>query len=210
MELYEVAVMIKLFFDLDGTLLDSKQRLYELFQHLVPESDFNFETYWNFKKNKIDHSHILSSNFNYNTEMIESFQQQWLSLIETDEWLNYDKPFDNVTEFLHLLKEEHEIFLVTARQSEIKVTEQIEKFGWHDIFTAVLVTSHRTEKDNLIRHYHPSANDWLIGDTGYDIKTGKLLGMRTAAVLTGFLNQERLMEYNPDIIAASVLDLHFN
>ncbi len=202
--------MMKLFFDLDGTLLDSRERLYKLFQHLVPESDFTFEDYWNLKKNKIDHTRILSEHFHYTPERVDAFQQTWLSLIETDEWLNYDQPFDNVTEFLHLLKDDNELFLVTARQSEIKVAEQIERFGWQNIFTSVLVTNRRTEKDVLISHFHPSSEDWLIGDTGYDINTGKQLGMRTAAVLTGFLNKEKLMEYHPDVIAETVLDLHFN
>lgn len=210
METHAIFIMIKLFFDLDGTLIDSKERLYELFQHLVPESVLSFDEYWNFKQNKIDHHTLLTEHFNYSTEKFEMFQKEWLSLIETDEWLSYDKPFDNVTDLLHLLKEEFELYLVTARQCELKVSEQIEKFNWQHIFTSVLVTSRLTEKDVLIKKYKPTSEDWLIGDTGYDIKTGKQLGMRTAAVLTGFLNQEKLMEYQPDVIAETVLDLHFN
>ncbi len=210
METHEIISMIKLFFDLDGTLINSKERLYELFQHLVPESELSFEEYWNFKKNKIDHKNILSKHFNYSLEKMDLFQEKWLMLIETDEWLKYDHPFDNVTEFLHLLKDDYELYLVTARQSEIKVAAQLEKFSWQNIFTSVLVTNRRTEKKLLISEYKPTSEDWLIGDTGYDIKTGKELGMRTAAVLTGFLNQQMLMEYQPDVIAETVLDLHFN
>ena len=45
MALREGTKPMNIFFDLDGTLLDSKERLYYLFQHLVPECKFSFEEY---------------------------------------------------------------------------------------------------------------------------------------------------------------------
>ena len=43
---------MKIFFDLDGTLIDSKLRMYNLFQELVPQSNLTFVEYWEYKKNK--------------------------------------------------------------------------------------------------------------------------------------------------------------
>ena len=44
---------MKIFFDLDGTLINSKMRLYSLFQELVSASNLSFDEYWNLKKKKL-------------------------------------------------------------------------------------------------------------------------------------------------------------
>ena len=50
---------MNLFFDLDGTLLNSRKRLYTLFQDLIPESKLSIDEYWDLKRDKIDHKTIL-------------------------------------------------------------------------------------------------------------------------------------------------------
>lgn len=202
---------MNLFFDLDGTLLDSKPRLYHLFQHLVPSSTFTFDEYWQLKKDKINHRTILIKYFNYNEESISLFEKEWMSKIEDPQWLKFDIPVKGVSDFLKQLKAENNIYLVTARQFEHILLDQIKQHGWDALFTQIFVTAQKNQKHELIeRGVITSNNDWFIGDTGKDIETGKILGMRTAAVLTGFLNKARLSEYNPDIIVDSVLDLDFN
>jgi phosphoglycolate phosphatase len=64
---------LNLFLDLDGTLLDSKKRLYKLFDFLVPESDLSYEDYWNLKRNAVGHVDILKDKFNYSDRSIEEF-----------------------------------------------------------------------------------------------------------------------------------------
>lgn len=207
MDFYEKFIGMKIFFDLDGTLIDSRDRLYRLFQHLVPSSNLTFEDYWNYKRNKIDHKKILGTRYFFSEKDILSFQKNWLDIIELPEWLAFDKPFEGVTNFLKELKPEHELYLVTARQSKINVAMQLADFGWTNIFTKSFVTQQKAEKISLIENViATSANDWFIGDTGKDIETGKSLGIKTAAVLSGFLNKEKLMEYEPDLIIDTVID----
>lgn len=211
MELHEIDSLMNLFFDLDGTLLDSKPRLYHLFQHLVPSSSFTFDEYWQLKKDKINHRAILHKHFKYDEKAISQFEKEWMSKIEDPEWLKYDVPIKGVTEFLKLLTVENDIYLVTARQFEHVLLTQVKQHGWDALFTGIFVTAQKNQKHELIERGVVTSNkDWFIGDTGKDIETGKILGMRTAAVLTGFLNKDRLSEYNPDIIVDSVLDLEFN
>jgi phosphoglycolate phosphatase len=202
---------MNLFFDLDGTLLDSKPRLYHLFQHLVPPSVFTFAEYWELKKNKVNHRTILLGYFNYNEEHVKDFEREWMTKIEHPEWLKFDAPINGVTDFLKSLKGKHNIYLVTARQFEQVLLKQMQQYGWEGLFTAIFVTEQKNQKHELIKAgASTNSMDWFIGDTGKDIETGKILGMKTAAVLTGFLNKERLAEYNPDIIVDSVLELEFN
>ena len=198
---------MKIIFDLDGTLIDSRERLYYLFQHLVPASDLTFEAYWNFKRNKIDHRKILETRYLFLEHDIVSFQKNWMDKIELPEWLAFDKPFKGTTAYLMELKKQHELYLATARQFEASVLIQLANFGWTNIFTKVLVTAQKMEKIDLINNaIATNSADWFVGDTGKDIETGKSLCMQTAAVLSGFLNREKLMEYKPDLIINSVTD----
>nr|WP_294786834.1 HAD hydrolase-like protein [uncultured Flavobacterium sp.] len=201
---------MKIFFDLDGTLLDSKPRLYHLFQFLVPESKLTFENYWNFKQDKISHRDLLIKHFNYNDETISKFTKEWMSLIEAPEWLSYDKLITGVKPFLDSLKDTNELYVVTARQSEQVARKQIEDLGLEGIFKDILVTLQKTEKKDLIRdRFKLKKNDWIIGDTGKDIDTGKSLKIKTAAVLSGFVSEYHLKTYFPDIIVENVTYLNF-
>ena len=202
---------MNLFFDLDGTLLDSKPRLYKLFQNLVPQSQLSYDEYWMLKQNKINHKQILCSNFQYSFEKYEKFERLWMKKIEEIDWLEIDKPFDGIIEYLKDLYQNHRVLIVTARQFEDLVIQQIKKLGLYSFVHEVLVTSQKVDKfDIIINNVNVSPNAWFIGDTGKDIKTVKALGIRTAGVLTGFLNRSSLESYEPDIIVEKVTDLTFN
>lgn len=201
---------MKIFFDLDGTLINAKQRLFILFQQLVPESFLSFQEYWDLKRDKIGHAEILMARFDYSTDDFFAFNTEWLAKIEADEFLELDEPFENVTDYLTSLRDRHDLYIVTARQFESKVQQQLYKFGWEDFFRGIFVTNAKISKYDLIRrNVDVSLNDWLVGDTGKDIETGKLLGIKTAGVSSGFLNERRLKEYSPDIIVNKILELQF-
>jgi phosphoglycolate phosphatase len=200
----------KIFFDLDGTILDSKPRLYNLFQSLIPQSKLSFEDYWAFKNNKIGHKEILFSYFGFSDSDYVNFETDWMRKIEQKEWLDYDVPFNGVIDYLQKLATVHKLYVVTARQFTETAKNQISDLGFGNIFTDIFVTNQDKEKYLLIKKNIDINNiDWFVGDTGKDIETGKLLGMKTAAVLSGFLNEKTLKLYQPDIIAESVLNLRF-
>lgn len=193
-----------LFFDFDGTLLDSKLRLYKLFQELVPQSSFSYNQYWDLKRNKVNHATILKDYFNINNA--QPFLNEWFSRIELSEYLDYDVPHPGVSEYLaHLKENKYNLVLVTARQSVESINYQLSKFGWFDIFDKVLVTKQKLSKAELMRPLVVNnKSDYIIGDTGQDIIVGKELGIFTVAVINGFLSEEVLIEYNPDILLKSV------
>jgi phosphoglycolate phosphatase len=201
---------MKLFFDLDGTLIDAKPRLYKLFCDLVESEQLSFDQYWDLKRSKIGHETILKTHFSYSKKNIDDFNSTWLSLIETNQYLKLDSPFSGVQEFLKKLAEQHSIYIVTARQFEFSANLQIQQFGWDKIISGLFVTSQKEEKSVVI-HAKTSCNstDWMIGDTGKDIQAGKILGMKTAAVLSGFQNKLVLEKYEPTIIVESILNLTF-
>ena len=179
-----------------------------MFSHLVPESKFSFQEYWALKRNGIGHAEILQTYFSKKESDIKVFQQNWMSLIESVEWLKYDFGFEGGTEKLKELKAQHNLCVVTARQLESPAFEQVEKMGWDGLFTKILVTQQKYSKVELIRQsVNLEEAAVMIGDTGKDIQTGQQLNIRTIAVLSGFLNRAKLEKYNPDEIIESVLDL---
>ena len=75
-------------------------------------------------------------------------------------------------------------------------------------FNQILVTEQKHSKESLIAAHvaDRSLQDWMVGDTGKDIQVGKLLNMKTCAVLSGFLSRESLEGYNSDFILDSVVN----
>jgi phosphoglycolate phosphatase len=200
---------MNLFFDLDGTLIDSRQRLYQLFQYLVPQSRLSFDDYWNLKRNNINNELILKERFNTDNYEYGKFETDWMKLIETEEYLNLDQPFVGVSEYLNHLKDSGmSLYISTSRQFRQSVIYQLDRFGWSNFFEVLLVTGQKFKKEELIRPFVKStSNSWIIGDTGQDIIAGKLLGQKTVAVLSGFLNYNILATYKPDLIVDNVI--HF-
>ena len=57
--------MANLFFDFDGTIVDSKVRLYKLFCELCIDNKFSFNDYWELKRESLTQAEILKKYFNY-------------------------------------------------------------------------------------------------------------------------------------------------
>lgn len=195
-------------FDLDGTLIDSRLRLYSLFQHLAPDSPLNFEQYWAFKRGHVSNETILSTELGYGQDRIARFVAVWMNLIESPPYLALDGNFPGMHATLAGLQERADLHVCTSRQKRQPVLDQLASLDLLPFFTQVLVTEQKHSKESLIAEHIPgvSTQDWLVGDTGKDIQIGKLLNMNTCAVLSGFSNGSNLQKYFPDLIVDSVID----
>jgi phosphoglycolate phosphatase len=196
------------FCDFDGTLIDSSQRLYTLFCRLVPECQFSYEDYWKLKRKKMTQRALLTQYFNYSKEESDRVHTLWMRDVESPELLKLDQPLTGVDDSLEKLAQEYNLYLVTARQSPEAVMKQLTDFGWKSYFTDIFVTQQKVDKTTLItNHLQTKKADWIAGDTGEDILTGKNLGIKTIAVTSGTLNAEALKPYNPDLILDSICDV---
>ena len=197
---------MKILIDLDGTLLDSRERLYGIFNSLVPECDLDKQGYWDLKRAKIGHKQILSVRYGYTSQRIDSFEKAWMDLIEEQEWLKKDVLFEGVKAHLKRLSMVAELYLLTARQRSVMVSYQIDYFGIQCFFRGIYVTGGTISKDAVISGLPLNNSDWLIGDSGQDIEVGKRLGVRTANVTNGFLSKESLLPYGADLIVDKFTD----
>ena len=189
---------MKILFDLDGTILDSSERLYRLFCELIPDCTFTKEDYWNLKRNKINHKMILEkyfSEYDFN-----EFNTKWLKLIEDEKYLKSDKLYDFTIPLLKSIN--NDIFLITARQSRKNLLEELEWFGIKEYFKDIYVTENKIENVDILRNLHITSEDILVSDMGKDILAGKEVGIKTVGVSWGFMNEEKLKEYKPDFIVS--------
>lgn len=196
--------MRKIFFDLDGTLLDSKNRLYNLFCELVKNNDIlNKQQYWNLKRFGKNHEKILTDIYGFDEKLIEEFQYKWMKNIEKDSFLSQDTLYSGILELLENLSTKgFHIVIITNRQSKPATVKQLTRLKIFRFIDRLLVTEQVIDKTALIKlHYEKlESDDILVGDTGTDIQVAKNLNIKSIAVCAGFRNESYLRQYIPDYI----------
>ncbi len=202
---------MKIYLDLDGTLWDSKPRLYRLFCDLTQQDILNFDEYWDLKRNMHGHPFILKEFLGYTTQEIDTFEIRWLNEIESTYYLKFDALFNFTVPILERLCESgFQLIMVTARQNSKNLKEELESKGIIRYFDQILVTEGTCTKEELVRSScnGNDQNDFFIGDTGMDIITGKSLKMKTAGVLSGFRSSAFLKKYRPDYIIDNLSEIY--
>lgn len=199
---------MNIIFDLDGTLIDASERLYQLFQDLVTDSTFTKSDYWCLKRNGINHEKILNTYFpNYS---FLYFQENWLQLIENIKYLSLDKLYPETTSVLKNLNNANTLFVLTARQLKVNVLEELQELQIDTFFKAIFVTEMKISKEEILLnallngHLTKNLNDLFISDVGKDIRVGNELNYITVAITHGFMNKENLLKYKPDYIIDSL------
>ncbi|NRP95478.1 Pyrophosphatase PpaX [Marinobacterium sp. xm-g-59] len=202
---------MNLVFDLDGTLICSKRRLYELFCDLSRIKNISYSDYWALKFSGKSNQYILKEQFGFAEPIVQKFVYEWMNLIESDHYLSMDTLISGVSGFLEKSSKEHSLFICTARQSKYQVKKQLAQLSVLSFFQDVLVTEQKHTKAELLQKSNIlfSEDDWMFGDTGHDVIAGKRIGIKTCAVLSGFMSEERLKEYSPDLILYDITKTNF-
>jgi phosphoglycolate phosphatase len=206
-----------LFFDLDGPLLDVSPRYVALHRALLEEAGVEpmpAERYWQCKRAALPEEDILRELGVL--ERVPHYLKRRLELIETVEWLVHDRPWPWTRPTLARLARQHTLVLVTARANRPLLVEQLERLELASFFDEVLSEPGGRRVDEqkavlirsyLARHGQALAAHWMIGDTEADVGAGKLLGLRTAAVLSGIRSTEILARSQPDHLLPDIREL---
>jgi phosphoglycolate phosphatase len=200
-----------IFFDLDGTLFDSRARVHALFCRLLGECapgtvSPGFDEYWRLKRTNYRQAPLLAERYGFTPEMIATFRREWMARIEDPELLELDVPLVGVGALLERLSAEHALHVVTGRQHPERAAAQLEALGWSRHLSSLLATRQTVRKADLVRASVQGIGpqDMFVGDTGEDILAARELGVVAVAVLSGFLGCEALRNYGPDRIVESV------
>lgn len=192
-------------FDLDGTLVDSSDRMFTLFNSLVPDSYFTKDQYWDLKRNRINHEMILSSY--YPLSSFSDFNRQWLDKIESKQYIDMDKLYDDAIFTLLELKKQYELVLLTARQSSRMLHYELTKLRIDTFFNQILVTECVKTKKELMQLNNFPKGSLYVTDMGRDVVEGNEFGLKTIGIDHGFMSREKLAEYKPSIIVHELSEL---
>ena len=119
----------------------------------------------------------------------------------------------------HLYEGMNELLVKLASRSKVSVASakpqlQLDMAAAHlgvDKYACRIVGADPSVKSNdkadLLRRAMLSDNSVMIGDSIYDIRAGKELGIATVAVSYGFTSEDELLAEKPDFLAKTVAEL---
>jgi phosphoglycolate phosphatase-like HAD superfamily hydrolase len=207
--------MTTLYLDLDGTLIDVSDRYYRIYKEVVLSIEGNpleKSEYWGLRRQGVPESKLFSQlrPFKESSDLLVLRSKK----LEAAEYLKYDQLVPGALETLNFLKARAQLVLVTLRKAVTELRQQLQTLGLSSFFDQVLypnqrVDDHATSKAALI-----SQNPWfkikgslIVGDSEADILAGRLLSIKSIAVLSGIREREVLVRYEPDYIIDSLAGL---
>lgn len=204
-----------LFLDLDGPILDVRDRYYAVHQELVGREHahaLDRETFWELKRAKQPVSTVLDR-CGLGRDAIEAYSAGWKARIEAEELLPMDRVFPGVADLLARWSRRNRLIVVTLRQHGEWVPKQLQAVGIFGAFKRVLtadpLAGHGWEAKARLMAADPdfSTDSVVVGDTEIDIRAGKRVGLKTVGVLSGIRNRAELAAESPDWLIEAVAEL---
>ena len=200
-----------IFFDLDGTLVDSSEGIETTFLHTfnllgVPAPDK--ETIRTFMGPPLEVTFTNHVPKELVTKAVEIYRTYYK---ETGQQQTYLYP--GIKELLHQLKGlGYHLFITTSKNQEVslEIAHSLGISGYFEgIYGSIPGSMHKADIiQRVMTDYQiPPAEASIIGDTKFDIIGGKNIGIHTIAVSWGFAPLEDLKAQRPDTIIYHPLEL---
>ena len=207
-----------LILDLDGPILDTRDRHYACYRDILMQYDqtvLTQEDYWQRKRMGQSNREILTAMGC--GHLVKSFQQAWLARIETDKYLKYDHMQPGAIEKLQQWHQSgYEMLLVTLRQSQQRLMSQLTQLQIDLYFNHILICEHAQGghgKADAVRHavpwVMPTQALW-IGDSEVDWIGAQNYGCLFGAVSGGVRSPQYLQKIGVERISPSLGDIDLN
>ncbi len=201
------------FFDLDGPILDVSEKYYRVYADLLASRSMGVipkEEYWECKRAQIPEVEILQRSGA--TSLFEWYKEERIRIIESDDYMRYDRLQDDCIKVLADLYKKYELVICTLRTTASQLDKELTAFDIKKYFEDILnneanIVPRWKVKYNLItgRFDEERIKDaFFIGDTETDILAGKNLGCKTIGVSNGIRTLEKLALCDPDHLVNSV------
>ncbi len=203
-----------LLFDLDGTLTDSSEGITKCVSRALAHfgmTNYSLEQLRVFigppLKDSFHKFHIPDDQIE---EAITLFRERYLTVGKFE-----NKPFPHVIETLKQLKNEgYKLYVATSKPEETAI-EILKHFHMDHLFDQICGASFDHSRENkadviqyLLDHNETGDQPLMIGDTIYDIKGARALGLPSIGVSWGFGESEEMKEAGALAIMHSMDDLY--
>jgi phosphoglycolate phosphatase len=206
---------MKLFFDLDGTLTDSRPGIISGIQHalrtlgLDVPPDHALLRFIGPPTHDAFREILGTADPELNARAIAIYRERYATT-----GLFENSVYPGVAEGLTLLAEAGATMFVVTSKPVVFATRIIEHFSLRPYFKQVYgseLSGERSNKGDLIsyvlREESLGNEPWMIGDRLHDIRGAKLNSLRSAGVLWGYGSREELSEAGADAIFSSMSEL---
>lgn len=195
-------------FDLDGPLLDVRERYWRL--HLLGAGTENAagldqaERLWRLKREGADDAEICQA-LGVACDL-ERYRRLQADAIEDPAYLRFDRPWDWSATVLGALRARYRIGVITMRRNRSSLHQELEASGLRLLLDGVssradLPGGPRDTKADLALRLATQVGSPVIavvGDTDVDIRTARELGVAAVGVACGMSSRERLALEAPD------------
>ena len=191
-------VQDKIGFDLDGTLLDSRRRHQILMQDILDSLNIpiSAETLVTFKADGHNNLAWLKHN-GVDDDLAIIINNEWISKIESPEYLKYDKLYEHTKEFLESLSSNNSLYLITARNHKDNLLKQLQDLGIKHHFEDICVVPSCKESAQYKANYiKQNGITTFWGDTEVDKMAANIADCEFHLCLHGFRSQTFWDNYN--------------
>lgn len=203
----------QIFLDLDGPLLDGKERHYFCYQTILKRFGFEpvaIDEYWASKRNLASLGNILD--MSGAGAIHDDFVAAWRQIIESPEALALDRVQEGAIDRLRHWKDKGvRQTLVTMRKNRCALEEQLALTGLRPLLDAVLVCDHvnggrgKADAARCALQDNVKMNNTIwIGDTEIDWEAAQLLGCGIILVENGLRCREYLCNLNNSMLVPSI------
>lgn len=200
---------MKIFFDLDGPILDVSRRYYRVFLDISGgRSKLSKKAFWALKRKKTSWLNIFKkAGLKIKNE---DFQRLWLWCIEGRVYLGLDRIHCKAKRELSSLSKTNRLYLISLRQSKKNLFWQVKRLGLDKYFKKIIHCPPgpgepwQKKAKLLKRNLRNKEKALMVGDTEVDIRAAKLAGIKSMAVTSGIRAGEVLSKEKPYFLAANI------
>jgi len=201
-------------FDLDGTIVDSRDAYLEAAKtafHAMGLEPPTMQTTLQIPKRLEQNLSIDDLTHTNTARFLDVYLKTFYAITELK-----TKPIPNIRTALENLQQKAKLVLITMRNvPKVSVAKELQQFGLAQYFTCIL-TAQDTHKpkpspEALIKALKvidvQICDCLIVGDSVIDITAGKAAGAKTIAVLSGLYTEQELAKFNPDLILKNAAQL---
>lgn len=203
---------MRIFFDLDGPLLDVSDRYYRVFSDICKgELRLSKDKFWNLKRKKTPWLEIFKQAKVSIGE--REFLKLWVKNIELKKYLTLDKVHIFAKKNLFALSKKHSLYLISLRQSKLNLFWQVRSLNLDKYFKKIIHCKHSfkdpwKEKAKLIKkNINFNEPVFVIGDTEVDLRAAKLAKVKSIAVASGIRTKSLLVKENPEFLILKINEI---